>query len=373
MKQVVIIGGGITGAYAAYLAALQKLPVKLFETLPKKRWLCNPLSTRKCGEGVWHRKLQNAGVSLERSNAPEWIENSTTTLLLGRHFQNSKIEFWEGKIEPYLFLNRQKFILSLQKKSATLGAEWHFGENITDPENIQGDSLIVSAWGTNPTLLSKVIKDKFEQEYLLACQYSLSRVDSSKVRNAKVIVLSDDPIIRYFYLFPKSNGRSVEANLGVVFNKLSITNSFARLDNLLKLNFRGALEKAKILPERSFAKIVCAGPPVKNNATLLNLLLIGDAGFTTDPISTGGIGFGLLAAKFAIGAATQGDSKKAFHEKMAPLWKKLKKSYKLAKKLYPSNQSEKKKVNDLYFRKVKEVLKTGGYLSLGNIVRQILA
>lgn len=370
MKQLVIIGGGITGTYAAYLAATHKFPVKVFEALPKVKWLHNVLSTRKCGEGVWYRKLQAAGIKFGLKNMPEWVENSTTNLLLGRHFKNDKIEFLKGKIEPYLFLNRQKFILDLQKKSVTLGAEWHFGKNVNNLGIFPKNSLVIGAWGTNPRLLSEATK-KFKQDYLLACQHTLKNINSSKINNAKVVILSDNPAICYFYLFPKDNTKSAEANFGVVFNKLSIRNPSVQLNNLRNLNFQGILEKNKIIPNRSFVKVICAGPPIENDAVFTNLLLVGDAGSTTDSISTGGIGFGLLAAKLAIEASDYKDPQKAFQEKMRPLWEKLRKSYSLAKRHYPKNQIERKKFNDLYFAKAKEILKKGGYLSLSKIAQTI--
>jgi len=371
-----IIGGGIIGTYAAYLASKKGINVELFERTPKKIWLNDPLITRRCGEGIWKTKLEKAAIELSLNSPPKYLENFTTTLLLGR-LQQNKLTFLKGKIDHYLFINRQLVEKYFYQQSKQKGSIWHFGKNINNFPNWEKKNnfnLILGAWGTNPNLTNQVVKDKYHQEFVLTRQHTFINVNSLKIGNAKTIILTDDPTIRYFYIFPKGKGNSVEANIGIGFNELNIKNPFSKLNQLLQLNPLGALTKAKYQPGRSFFKILCSGPPVvKDNLLSNNLLLAGDAGFNTNAVSGGGIGFGLWAAKKAIESCYSQNPQKEFYERLKPLTENLKKTYRISKKLYIKNTKERKKINDYFFASTKEVIKTGGFLSLGKIAKEILA
>lgn len=371
-----VIGGGIIGTYAAYLASKKGINVEVFERTPKKIWLNDPLITRRCGEGVWKAKVEKAGVKLSLNSPPKYLENFTATLLLGR-LQQNKLTFLKGKIDPYLFINRQLTERYFYQQSKQKGSIWHFGKNIDNFPNWQKKNnfnLILGAWGANPNLTNQVVKDKYHQEFVLTCQHTLINVNSLKIENSKTLVLTDDPAVRYFYIFPKGKGHSVEANIGVGFNGLNIKNPFSKLEQFIKLNPLGTLTKAKCQPGRSFFKIICSGPPVvKDNLLSNNLLLVGDAGFNTDAVSGGGIGFGLWTAKEAIESCYSQNPQKEFYERLKPLNQNLKKAYQISKKLYIKNTKERKKINDCFFANIKEVIKTGGFLSLGKIAKEILA
>ncbi len=371
-----IIGGGIAGTYAAYLASKKGINFELFERTPSKIWFNDPLISRKCGEGVWKTKLEKAGIKLSLKSPLKYLENFTTTLLLG-HLRQNKLTFIKGKIDPYFFINRQLLEIYFHKKAvAKKGSTWHFGENIdnlNDWQNKNDFNLILGAWGTTPNLTQQVIKNGYQQEFVLVCQYTLIGLNSLKINNAKMLILTDDPTVRYFYIFPKGKGNSVEANIGVGFNGLNIKNPFSKLEQFIKLNPLGALTKAKCQLGRTFFKILCSGPPVlKENLSINNLLLVGDAGFNTDAVSGGGIGFGLWAAKEAIESCFSQKPQKEFYERLKPLTENLKKTYQISKKLYIKNTKERKKINDYFFASIKEVIKTGGFLSLGKIAEKSL-
>lgn len=371
-----IIGGGITGSYAAYLASQKDIDIEVFEKTPTKIWLSDPLITRRCGEGIWKAKIEKAGINLSLKSPPNYLENSTKTLLLG-YLRQNKLTFLRGKIDPYLFINRQLLEMYFHKKSTRRGSIWHFGKdisNLTDWQNKNHFNLILGAWGTAPNLTQQVVKKGYRQEFVLVCQHTLTGVNSLKIENAKTLILTDDPVLRYFYLFPKKKGNSVEANIGVCFNYLKIKNPFLKLNQLLCLNPLGAFTKTKILKERSFIKIINSGPPLRRkNVIDDSLLLIGDAGFTSDATSGGGIGFGLLAAKEAVESCCSQNPQKEFYERLEPLIQNLEKSYKISQRLYPKTKKEKRKINDRFFACAKEVIKNGGFLSLGKIAEEILA
>lgn len=370
-----IIGGGIIGTYAAYLASKKGINVELFERTLKKIWLNDPLITRRCGEGVWKAKMEKAGVKLSLNSPPKYLENFTTTLLLGR-IQQNKLTFLKGKINPYLFINRQSTERYFYQQSKQKGSIWHFGKNIDNLQNWQKKNnfnLILGAWGTNPNLTNQVVKNNYHQEFVLTCQHTFINVNSLKIENAKTIILTDDPTIRYFYIFPKEKGNSVEANIGIGFNELNIKNPFSKLEQFIKINPLGALTKAKYQPVRSFLKIICSGPPViKDNVLNNKLLLIGDAGFNTDAVSGGGIGFGLWTAKEAVESYYGRTPQKEFYERLEPLIKNLEKSYKISQRLYPKKEEEKRKINDRFFAAAKKVVKSRKFLSLGKLAEETL-
>lgn len=368
-----IIGGGIAGSYATYLASRRGINVEVFEKTPKRAWSTDPLATRRCGEGVWKKKLEDAGIELSLNSLPGYVENFTKTLFLGRLHQN-KLDILKARIDPYLFLNRQAFETYFYKKVTKIGAIWHFGENVENFQRWQKKNnfnLIFGAWGANPNLTIQVVDNSYKQEFVLACQYTLSGFDSSKIKNAKTLVLTDDPLVRYFYIFPK--GDLAEANVGMCFNELNVKMPFSQLDQFLKLDPFRMFKKAKVVQERSFAKTLCAGLPIKRENLLVeSLLLGGDAGFTTDPVSGGGMGFALLAAKKAIDSCFSQNPQKEFYGELEPLTQSLERSYQISKKLYPKTDKEKRKVNDQFFTAAKEVIKSGGVLSLGKIAEEIL-
>lgn len=163
-----------------------------------------------------------------------------------------------------------------------------------------------------------------------------------------------------------------EVNMGVVFNDLKIQRPFEKLDWFLKLNPLGVFAGAKVSPERTFAKIICSGPPIKRENLLDNsLFLIGDAGFTTDAVSGGGMGYGLFAAKKAVESCLALDPQREFYEQLSPLTQDLEKSYNISKKLYPKESNKKKKATELFSRETKRIIQSGGILSLGKIAEEI--
>jgi flavin-dependent dehydrogenase len=370
-----IIGGGITGCYAAYLASKKGIKVEIFERTNQKIWLNEPLPTRKCGEGVWKKKLEDAGIKFSLKSSPSYLEKYTKKILLG-YFQQEKLKILEGEIEPYLFLNRQVMEKFFYEKAREKGAVWHFGENINNLKDWQKRNnfdLIIGSWGTEPNLTAQVFKGNYRQRHILACQYTLWGVDSARIKDAKTLIFADDPSIRYFYVFSKRRGQISEANVGVVFNSLMVKKPFSRLKKFIELDPLGIFLKARLYLERSFAKTLPSGPPIKKkDLSNPRVLLVGDAGFTTDAVSGGGIGFGLLTAKAAVDSCFSPVPQKEFYERLGPLLKNLERAYLVSEKLYPSEVRKKIKVNRELFACAKRVVQTGGVLSLGKIAEAAL-
>jgi flavin-dependent dehydrogenase len=373
-KEVIIVGAGISGCYAAYLAAEKGYEVTIYETIDANSWTNDILRGRRCGEGIWQKKLTNAGIHVDLESLPEWVENFTTTLHLSRVRRNKKIDTIQGRIEPYLFLNRQIFEDSLLTKARENGAEIRLGKEIRSINEIREkypDSYILCAWGTNHSLTEQIVSGNFPLRYLLTYQHTLTGVNSNLLDNAKGICLSDDPLVRYFYIFPKSKDNSAEANVGVVFNKYRVPSPYNILNDFIELNPRDSLSDAKIIEGRTFGKILCAGSPItfKRLVKVPEIIPLGDAFFAVSSVSGGGIGHALLTSKTAVESLSTDNPQREYYKRLQPLIKKLEMDVSMAQILFPPEGRTAKEINDKFLKIANEQLTQGGYLPLSNIVK----
>jgi len=372
-----IIGAGIAGSYAAFQAARKKIKVKVLERAPKELWERSPLIGRMCGEGVWLRKLEAANIKINLDKLPGFVENVTTTLNLAYLVRERKISFSSKGIEPYLLLNRKRFIDWMRQEALKLGAVFHFSAEISDVkrlENKKQDDFIIAAWGSNLTLTSQIVKRNYRINYVLACQYTLRGVNSAKISNGKTIVLTNDPRVRYFYIFPKGPGSCEEANVGVALNAPDIQSPFKILKEFLGYDPLGCFTRAKVIPERTFAKkLIFTLPLTQSNLTTKFVLPIGDAGGQISALSGGGIGYSLLGAINAVNALLDPAPLNRYYSLIGNLIKRLRKEYQMSEKLYPKNKEAKRRINNRFMEAVKKGLKKERYLSLSNVIENLFS
>lgn len=370
-----IIGSGIAGSYAAFQAARKGTKVEVLEQIPQETWKKSPLAGRMCGEGVWLRKLEAANIKINLNKLPKFVENVTTTLNLVCLTREGKISFFSKKAEPYFLLNRKIFIDWMRQEALKLGAIFHFSTKINDVKQLKDrkqNSFIIAAWGTNLTLTNQIVKKSHKIDHILACQYTLRDMNSAKISNGKTIILTDDPRVRYFYIFPKGPGSREEANVGVGFNVPDIRSPFKILKDFLRNDPLGCLNRAKIIPERTFAKKLVFGPPLtQNDLTTKFVLPVGDAGCQISAVSGGGIGYSLLGAIKAVEVLGSDKPLERYYTLIEKLIKKLQKEYCLSEKLYPKEAKEKRKVNKKFIEIARKEMKKSEYLSLSNIAKKL--
>lgn len=303
VNKIVIIGAGPAGSYATLLLSKKGYNVALYEkkseTLPAK-----------CGEGIWERKLIDAGIKPKK----EYILNKTNKLKLGFDI-NRKIKYVYKDIDTYFTLDRQKFEHILIKKSEKYGADVKFNCNIKSL-NMFKNEFILGSWGITP------IQPFQNIECVLGHQYTIENIN---IENAKTIIFPNTKGIRYIWIFPRGKNT---ANVGICGEIKSASNYKKILYNFM--NSIEGLRHGNIT--REFSKCISAGPPVENNQK--NIILIGDAGGFCDAISGGGIGYGLLSAKYASESFENKNPKHKFLGLSKKLRNKLQITYNLSKKFY---------------------------------------
>jgi len=375
-QKVVIIGGGIAGSYAAYLASKKGYNTTLYERISQEKWVNDVLRGRECGEGVWQRKLTKAGIETDLQSLPEWVENATTTLSITRVGKDGIKESIQADVEPYLFLNRKSFEDYYLGKAKENGAKLFFGECVKSIDELQKrhkDAYILCAWGSNAKLTASISKGDYPIERVLTSQHTLSGVNSTRLKNAKGLYLSDDPRIKYFYIFPKADVNSAEANVGVAFNQVPIHNPYEILWNFIELNPYGSLSNADALEGRTFSKVILARVPSTLDRIVDNdyIFPLGDAGYFISSVSGGGIGYALLSARIAVQSLSSENPQKNFFRQLEQLAQTLDDDVTIGRILFPNEAEQKKFVNEQFLKLAKGQLERCGSLSMSLIMKEI--
>jgi len=375
-QKVVIIGGGIAGSYAAYLASKKEYDTTLYERISQEKWVNDPLRGRKCGEGVWQRKLTKADIETDLQSLPEWVENATTTLSITRVGKDGIKENIQADVEPYFFLNRKSFEDYYLGKAKENGAKVVFGESVKSIDELQNrykNAYILCAWGSNAKLTASISKGDYPIERVLTSQHTFSGVDSTRLKNAKGLYLSDDPRIKYFYIFPKADVNSAEANVGVAFNQVPIHKPYEILQDFIELNPYDSLSNADALEGRTFSKVIPGRVPSTLDRIVGNkhILPLGDAAYFISSVSGGGIGYALLSARVAVQSLSSENPQKSFFRQLEQLAQSLERDVVLGRILFPSEAEQKGFVNEQFLKLAKGQLEKGGSLSMSLIMKDI--
>ncbi|MBL7206465.1 MAG: NAD(P)/FAD-dependent oxidoreductase [Candidatus Aenigmarchaeota archaeon] len=374
MAKVVIIGAGIAGSYAAYLASIEGYDVTVYEKISEDKWYIDPLRGRKCGEGIWQRKLENARLFIDPQDPESCIENSTNQLILGRMSDNGILGELHGDIDPYMFINRAAFEDYYLDLAKTNGAEIRFGEGVEDVDEIKEihpGAYVLCAWGTSKAT-KRIVSDDSGICFITGYQHTMTDVNIEALGNAKVLYLSDDPNVIYYYIFPKSDTGLVEANVGVVFKPWKASRGSDNLNRFIDTNPHNVFGNVKIVKGRTFSKLMCSGGPITQDMLTDKFFLpVGDADFLESTISGGGIGHALLSSKLAIEALKEGEPQTAYFSSLENLVARLRLDYSMFDALYPSTADDSVRVNDRFFELAKAEVEHGGYLSLSNIIHTV--
>ena len=374
MSVVHIIGAGMAGSYASSLAVQETHEVRVYERIRSSDWQ-NPLRGRKCGEGVWEKKLRDAGI--QPDNKP-WVDNKLTNILLGRISEDRIVSEHSGLCDPYLVIDRQGFANYYLDQAISSGAVFTNGSaerSIAQFVSDNSEGYVIGAWGTNARLTRSIISRDVTR-YVMSCQYTMSGVNTKVLDNAKCIYFSDDPNVAFYWIFPVEESNSGRANIGVMFTSSKISKPFEYLDLFLRLNPRRAFTSTEILEQRTFAKPISVGEPVtpEELSSYPNLFLVGDAAGVCSSVSGGGIGYALQSALHTITAISKKDPLKYLTDSMKQVYEDLRRDLSLSAKMYPQNPLVKREINDKIFELVEQVMLTSDtrQLSLSNLLRELL-
>lgn len=286
---VVIVGAGPAGAGAAQAAAKFGIKVLLLDASshPERPVQCAEFVPREVKQYV---QLVPGAVVQNVRSMDIYISDQQISSLAGSGY----------------ILNREVFDKSLVDSAVAAGAEFRPGTRAvakTDvglrisgngkDESIQ-TQIIIGADGPRSTV-GRWIKSE-NRDYLVGLQYTLPLS-----YERKSIDLHFKPEYRggYAWLFPKGEG----ANVGVGVSRLHKE----KLPNLLQQFVRDLAAQGKILDTLPSAQtgglIPVGGPLVMTQAE--NILLAGDAGGFTHPVTGGGIMPAIVSGEIAGTCAAQ--------------------------------------------------------------------
>ncbi|MFH1360919.1 MAG: hypothetical protein ABIJ41_07835 [Candidatus Omnitrophota bacterium] len=384
-KEVIIIGAGIGGSYAAMLAARNGFNVRILERTPENK-TGDPLFGRKCAEGVWLEKLVQAGFDMDRNHLPDWVVHSTNQFMLGRINKRGQIDTAELRTTPYLYINRKLFEQENLRKAQEAGAIIDYGVNIEDLEAFareHSDSIILLATGTNASLTRQMLlpeerrKDKTDHSYALVAQYTYTGVDLTRLGKYKTLIASDNPDIGWFYMYPRGRTAESEVNVGIGFAKAKTSRPFDVLDSIIACvdeHFGGIFENAMIIPDRKFAKHISIGKPITfsnmDKERLPNVIPIGDAARQASALTGGGIGNALYSAKEAISLLKKHADKspavvqREYFDSIQDFLENLTKIAESYSRLYPQEKKPKIRVLNKIMIALSELERIDGVLSL---------
>ncbi len=302
---VVIVGAGTAGAYAAYLLAKHGLKVALLDRKSEAK-----IGDKVCGDAIGKHHFDNLGLSYPSGDELDGAFNGVVI------YSPDEKHFIIVKGEGFA-VNRYKFGRRLLKMAVDGGAELYAQHHATSPIIEDGKvvgvravdlarkskhefrgKVTIDASGVGGAIRTKLpsdwwISEKLKHEDTNVCYREILETRFEFDDRYAVIYLSRRIAPGgYWWLFPKRKNL-VNVGLGVQPGK-EAPNPISQFNRFIKV--REELKSAKVhhagggvVPTRRF--IHC---PVGNG-----ILTIGDAAFTCNPIHGGGIGSSMVSAKCA--------------------------------------------------------------------------
>ena len=298
---VVVVGAGPAGSVAARRAAEAGLDVLLIE---KRQEIGSPL---RCAEAI--------GLEISRpfiEPDPRWID-ARINFFAVHNRQGDRVRL--PPAEPTLVVNRKVFDVELALAAARAGAEVQAataaggllmeggqvcGVRVTSlgrPSEIRA-RLVVAADGTKSQVARWAGLRSVSPlaDYFAAFEYYLAgiggRIEADTCEYHLDAGLAPGG---YLWVFPKG-ADSANVGLVVAAGRLPGQSLRDKLDQFVQKRFPGA----------SVISVIAGGIPVTGAIKRLGcdgLLVVGDAAHQADPLSGGGINWGMLGAELAVQAA----------------------------------------------------------------------
>ena len=294
---IIVVGGGPAGCMAAWAAAKENVSVLLLE---KDRELGTPV---RCAEAVGKDGLENIiGDTVD----PRWITAKITKFQFVS--PDGTVVYPQVKGVGYV-LNRKVFDNDLGMRAANAGARIIVGAMVNgvlhEDGHIRGVTCIIN--GEQKEVRAKLViaADGVESRVArwagINTTVALRDMETCSQMTLANLPIADDTCIFYFsqkqfpqgygWLFPKGNG-TANVGLGVSALKARYHSPDALLQKFVETNF----------PQASILHKTVGGVPCANRLPKLTgngIMLAGDAGHQTNPVSGGGISTGMTAGKLA--------------------------------------------------------------------------
>ncbi|MET1160290.1 MAG: NAD(P)/FAD-dependent oxidoreductase [Thermoprotei archaeon] len=301
---VVVIGAGVAGLNTAYELASRGFSVALVETKPRER-----IGDKACGDAIgvhhfdeigweppsnviehyydgvtvyspsrkYYVKVQGKGVSVNRIALGQWM--------LKRALDKGVELFDKHTLVKVNIKDNQVYSVEIRKAGSL------------EPVELRG-RVFVDASGAKPALRTKLPSEwpLSEKPYMTDFNIAYREVielEKPLEENVDYAMIYLDTVIApggYWWLFPKSrDGGIINIGLGVVWGR--DYNPRHNYEKYLRREFRG-----KIL-HRGGGLV----PTRRPLPTLVwrNVVVVGDAAYTVNPVHGGGIGSSLLASHIA--------------------------------------------------------------------------
>ncbi|MGC8635590.1 MAG: NAD(P)/FAD-dependent oxidoreductase [Thermoprotei archaeon] len=291
---VIVVGAATTGAVAAKKLASQGFKVLLLDAKPKSR-----IGDKACGDAIGEEDLKKAGVTLPSNVIRERILGADLIS------PDGKTAF---RIQGYGYtVDRVGLGSALVDEAESAGAK--FMENFHVDAPMIRDGRVIGVKGSDE-ITARVVLDasgnKTRLRGTLPDEWGIEKVVEKKDAVAAYRIIMEDmkPAIEhgylrlifdqntspggYIWLFPEGNLSNV--GLGVTMIG-KYPNPKIATENWIKGKYEGKIVAGSgdtVPTRRPFATMVGNG-----------IVLAGDAAATVNPVTGGGIGSGMLSAKFA--------------------------------------------------------------------------
>lgn len=292
-KRIVIVGGGPTGLYSAFL--LKKLNPNIIVTVFEEHKECGkPI----CCSGLIDVSGYNKLKLKNYLNLKDFLVNKAYgSYIIGPLESNIKILAKE--VKAYV-IDRHKFDRSIEQLARNIGVVILNNNRVVDvsdthikylnlenneEKEIRYDFLIASD-GANSMIRNKFFKETITQEFIHTYQVN---VEGTFEKELVSVYLGDFAKNFFAWIVPESN-TTAKIGLGVSLGK-NPKKMFYEFKKKHKINYeKETYECSGILP---------ISKPLKD-LVYKNILLVGDAACFVKPTTGGGVNFGLKSAEIAV-------------------------------------------------------------------------
>jgi geranylgeranyl reductase family protein len=314
---IVIIGAGTAGSFAAQLAAHKGLKVALLDRKPE-----HEVGDKICGDEISETHFESVGlekpkgdeISCEIRGADLYPPNIKNPLVLRewKEFNGwtvNRIVFGQRMLIDAISEGAEFFPLhhvnqAIKKEKSVVGVKAK-NRNTKTNQEFRG-KIVIDASGYPGVLRMQLEDPLIEKEInphdIAVCYREIVELPNPwHEEGIAEVIMSIDGVYAdhgYCWLFPKG-GKLVNVGTGVRGGK-GITNPKFFFDNLVRDHPK--LQGAKTIS--GGADVVPVRRPIWSLVTD-GLVFIGDAALQVNPMHGGGIGRGLRAAKIAINTITQ--------------------------------------------------------------------